>query len=262
MNTDKKFTEFKSVEEIKEFIEQVGIEEALGVFCFVDKDGNIMDTANFANLVNMFGIDSIAKAIFNTINDKKIHTISKTKEEIRDILKRFEENPDTLSKDERIIAQSIIKENAKLLYNETCTFFDSLLYVFSIFEEKLINNYNTFLCLLNTLVESTLCESSDKIRKLTENMSIYQEVSKNIAEQIIIPNNIDDELLLLGLTRFISDHFNSDKNKLCFNVNFKETAKVLCPDFEFGESSNDDTEETPVSNEVNLDIRKKMKDNM
>ncbi len=279
-----KLPKFHSIEEVKEFIGSTD-NSKIGAITFVDKDGNL-EQISMDEFIEKVGLDNAAAFIFE---NAKVG-IGASKDDFNKIIEKFEKDPASLTDEEKTIMllmlENIANDNS---INDVNSVFSMILKTFLDFGEGLTNNYAGVLSILLTLMESLFVLSSD-LSICYDNKSIYNEMVKSVTDQIIIPEEIDEASLLVGLIHIIGERYinsNLTKNMV---PNYHTFAKEFSLDMEFlfeetNENIVDTTKEsveqykkeimpdvkrylkleneTPStdSNIVNLDIRKTLKNN-
>lgn len=266
------FPDFNNLEEVKEFISSTDSRN-VGAIHFIDQNGEAI-TMSMDEFIEKVGLDNAAKFIYE--NNDKMQKIAMTGEEIRELLERARNNPDSLSEEEQkklILAMHEMKEHSGIdTYDEIITI---ILKSFLEIGSSLTEKYNAVLAICITLLDGLLMLSSDKLSIYADDMKMYREITKTIEEQIIIPEGIDDTLLLATLINLIGRRYLENETELSpLKCNYRAFAEAINLDIDFlfeNDFENDSFKEEVVSDIkngnnkvansiVNLDIRKKLKE--
>ena len=205
MEVAKKLPKFNSIEEVKEFISDPANG---GVVQLVGENTSTMTMNEFIEKV---GIDNAAKFIYD--NSEKAMAFTATGEEIEELIKKFENDPNSLTKEEKILLAMAIKNKMKS-FSEISR--GALTLITKTFlelskDDKRILEFRGMLSILITFMEGTFSLSSDKISVHCGNPT-YTEMIKCVEEQITIPEDIDKEILFITLLNIIGKRFIEDKN--------------------------------------------------
>lgn len=263
----KELPKFNSIEEVKEFISST---DSIGTISFVDKEGKVI-TKRVDDFIEEVGLEEAAEFIYNNMTEAQ--GLSVTSEELNDIIERYKKDRNSLTDKEKLIlimsmegTQGMSNDLSRM--NDIMTFFLKCIVEYG---GELTESYAGLLSILLTIMEFTFALSSD-LAPHVDNSSTYKEIVNNVAEQIIIPDDIDEASLLLGLIHIIGKRFVSSST-VQMPVNYHAFAERFCldTDFIFGdlddldyedeeddESINDKPEES--GKVVNIDVRKALKE--
>lgn len=282
-----KVPDFKSVEEVKDFINSTDV-STFGAIHLIDQKGDSIQVP-MNEFIEKVGLDKAAEFIFN--NQKTMRQVMLTTDEIKELVKKFQENPASLT-DEEIAMLHLVNESVKQT-NDTYSIFKNAftLMIKSILDtnDKSNERYSLLLALCLTLLEENFLLSAN-CDTLFQNHSIYHEIINKTKEQIKLPEVADERYLFLALLDIIGERFLDTDLMQNMQVNYHDFAQAtgLNMDFLFGEDFKEtednafgidskkaneillekfrkddsvDSKEKSKSNVVNLDIRKALKDN-
>lgn len=227
MEIAKELPNFQTIEEVKEFISDPANG---GVVHFVTQNGeNITMTMN--EFIEKVGIDNAAQFIYD--NAKKSMRFSATMDEIDELMKKFENDPASLTKEEKILLAMGVKNKMGRFNDVSLSILTLITKAFLDFkeEEPRIADFTGILSIVLTLLEGTLSLSSDKI-SIHCSTPTYDEMIRAVTEQIVIPEEVDEEVLLLSLIHIIGNRFITTKS-INKEVDFRKFAEVLGLDTEF-----------------------------
>jgi len=192
---------FNSIEDVKSYLSSTDAQHSAAVI--MGEKGPI--PIPFTVLVEKLGIDKAAEFIFETHDKGKEHGISK--EEYFAMKEKALKDPESLTEEEKqifVVAHNIFegKDHHFDVMNDvlaivTKTFMDL----------DYIGHYGSLLAVFLTMAEGLLITNSEKLSGYHENPAIYKEVLESAKAQISFPEDMDDELLLLGLLEIIGDRF-------------------------------------------------------
>ena len=276
------FPDFKNLEEVKEFINSTD-SSRLGAIHFADKKSGKSVTMKMDEFIEEFGLDAAAQFIYD--NSKNMMKFEMTGEKLRELLTKAKNNPNSLTDEEKMMIafalQNCKNEKSYNVCHELIMIFIKALLDIG---KDVTENYDGLLAVCITLLDGLLVLSSDKLSVYSRNMNMYREAVKSVEEQIIIPEGIDETLLLATLINIIGKRYLENKTELKnTKCDYKSFAEMLGLDTEFlfeddsfdGKNTKDTTNNNEKSCKVdlsalenaknnssiiNLDIRKKLKE--
>ena len=272
------FPDFNNLEEVKEFISSTDSKN-VGAIHFIDQNGESV-TMSMNEFIEKVGLDNAAKFIYE--NNDKMQKIAMTGKDVKELLEKARNNPDSLSEEEQKKLILAIHEMNRGGINTINTYDEIITIILKSFLEvdsTLTEKYDAVLAICITLLDGLLVLSSDKLSVYADNMNMYREIIRTIEEQITIPEGIDDILLLATLINIIGRRYLENKTDLnSLKCNYRDFAKAinLDTDFLFENDNNpfkeeiisdikNDNNKIPLTKDknssiVNLDIRKKLKE--
>lgn len=261
------FPDFKNLEEVKEFISSTDSSK-LGAIHFADESGKSV-TMKMDEFIEEFGLDAAAQFIYD--NSENMMKFAMTGEELQELLIKAKNDPNSLTNEEKMMIafalQNCKNEKSYDICHEVITIFIKALLDIG---KDVTENYGGLLAVCITLLDGLLVLSSDKLSVYSRNMNMYREVVKSIEEQIIIPEGIDDTLLLATLINIIGKRYLENKTELKnTKCDYKSFAETLGLDTEFlfesdsfdEKSTKDETSNNEKSGKVDLSALEKTKDN-
>lgn len=261
------FPDFKNLEEVKEFISSTD-SSRLGAIHFADESGKSV-TMKMDEFIEKFGLDAAAQFIYD--NSENMMKFAMTGKELRELLTKAKNDPNSLTDEEKMMIvfalQNCKNEKSYDICHEVITIFIKALLDIG---KDVTENYDGLLAVCITLLGGLLVLSSDKLSVYSRNMNMYREVVKSIEEQIIIPEGIDDTLLLATLINIIGKRYLENKTELKnTKCDYKSFAETLGLDTEFlfesdsfdEKSTKDETNNNEKSGKVDLSALEKTKDN-
>lgn len=261
------FPDFKNLEEVKEFISSTE-SSRLGAIHFTDESGKSV-TMKMDEFIEKFGLDAAAQFIYD--NSKNMMKFAMTGEELQELLIKAKNDPNSLTNEEKMMIafalQNCKNEKGYDICHEVITIFIKALLDIG---KDVTENYDGLLTVCITLLDGLLVLSSDKLSVYSRNMNMYREVVKSIEEQIIIPEGIDDTLLLATLINIIGKRYLENKTELKnTKCDYKSFAETLGLDTEFlfendsfdEKSTKNETSNNEKSGKVDLSALEKTKDN-
>lgn len=284
-----KLPEFNSIEEVKAFISSTD-NTRVGAINFVDESGDFHQLP-MDKFIEKVGLDEAARFIFESAQNNTMKQVAASREEFIKIFEKFEKDPDSLTDEEKTI-MFLMLEN--IVGDENISSSNNILaIILKTFWEiggEITSNYSGLLWILLTLMKYSFILSSD-LATCVDNKSIYNEIVKNVTDQIIIPEGIDETGLFIGLMHIIGERYiNSDLTRnmipdyhsladclgldmeFIFEEEYEDTMskhveeykKEILPDVKnfLGiehETNSSNSSDTPKNNIVNLNIRKSLK---
>lgn len=249
---------FKTLEEVKEFIN--GPEAKNGAIRLLDENGKAIQLT-MSEFVDRVGFDNAANFIFS--NTEKMSTASLTKDEARELMKRFLENPDSLTQEEKVlihlIGESLSKDddflNVSPDFNEAMVIITLIIKSIITVDSHYTKNVSSLTAILITILEQTLL-SSTNLSAFKDSKIALEEVIKKVKNSIIIPEDIDDATLLLGLIHIIGDRCITNKD--IGEIDYHELSKTLGLDMEFlfGEKEKNPIPKDEIDNLLKKDFEK------
>ena len=224
MNINKKT--FNSIEEVKEFISSPVAKN--GAIHLSDTDGKSIQMT-MDEFVNAVGLDNAAKFILE--NSQHMSSASLTKEEADLILKKFLNNPDSLSEEERalmhLIANSMDKDSKLAEIKAIITL---ILKSIITTDSNFTKNISSLTSIFITILENALI-SSTHLSAFKNNEIAMNEIVKKAKESITIADDVDDATLLLGMIHIMGDRCLSNKN--IGEIDYHELSEIFDLDMEF-----------------------------
>jgi hypothetical protein len=284
-----KLPEFNSIEEVKAFISSTD-NTRVGAINFVDESGDFHQLP-MDKFIEKVGLDEAARFIFEGAQNNTMKQVAASREEFIKIFEKFEKDPDSLTDEEKTLLFFLLENIAgdENISNSNIIL-AIILKTFWEFGGEITSNYSGLLGILLTLMEYSFTLSSD-LATCVGNRSIYNEIVKNVTDQIIIPEGIDETSLFIGLMHIIGERYiNSDLTRnmipdyhsladylgldmeFIFEEEYEDTIpkhveeykKEILPDvknfLEIEHKTNSsNSSDTPKNNIVNLNIRKSLK---
>lgn len=213
-----KTPEFNSIEEVKEFIKNASTDNSTGVVAFVDEDGNT-EQITINEFVEKVGLDKAAEFFYE---NKKAMLLGMNRNEIQEIFKKFNDDPESLTQEEKTFLFFFLDKLGaeKDTINEILSIMTASL----ILGKDFTKNYSGLLVILLNLIEKTFLLSSN-LSTHANNEATYNELLRSVKDKIIIPDDIDEESLFLGLINIIGERFVKSSLIKNMEVNYKEFVK-------------------------------------
>lgn len=267
---------FNSLEEVKEFISSTDVQN-IGAISFVSEDGNTV-SLTMEDFIKKVGLDAAAEFIYK--NSKNMVSVMASGDEIREVFKKFMEDPHSLTMEEKAM-MVMVKDN---FMDKGISVSEGILTVmlksFLEIGQEFTKDYNGLFAILLTLMEDALILSTEC--PYTDDAVLYNEVINNVKEQIVIPEGIDELALLLGLLHAVGEKFMKSDFTKNLPVDYHRIAEALDLDTEYifknegksfeeitdsilsdilSDEEKSDEEKTESSDKiVNIDVRKAMKE--
>lgn len=232
--------EFNSIEEVKEFIKNASADNSVGVVAFVDENGETQQIT-IKEFVEKVGLDKAAEFFYET---KQTKLLGMNKNEIQELINKFNDDPESLTQEEKTFLFFLLDKIGpeKDIINEIL----SIMIASLILGDGFTKNYSGLLIILLNLIEKTFLLSSN-LSVHVNNEATYNEILRNVKSKIIIPDDIDEESLFLGLIDIIGERFINSNLTKNMEVNYKEFIKSF------------DLDEELIFNKKSLDNKKEMK---
>lgn len=263
---------FDSIEEIKSYLNSTEAEHSAVVILDENKKPK---TIPFKLLVKEIGLDKAAEFIYETQGHAQRYGLSR--DEYLALKEKAKKDPTSLTEEEKrlfIVGYNVFEKGTQ--YMDTMN--DIVAIVVKTFMElERTGDYGSLLAGFLTITEGVLVASSEKLSGYSENDAIFKEVTNNVMTQITIPEDMDEELLLLGLLHTIGERFITKNGHVStMKANYKKFAELfgldpdICnADFEVQKVYDEPVSEEPVSEEPSsntpvdggkvVDVRSRMK---
>lgn len=233
MNMD--MPEFKSIEEVKEFINSTDA-KTFGAISFIDPSGESIQLT-MDEFIEKVGLDRAAQFIFDNMD--KMSKVETNRDELKKIYKKFKKDPDSLTREEKTALLLLLNhvDNDKRL-GVAKGLLNIIVKSFTEMGKELTDTYAGLLGLLLTVMEDTFIVSSD-LKVHADNRATYNEIVNSVKEQIVIPEGVDETSLFVALINIIGERFTTSKLTLGMEVDYHEFAERmnLDMDFLFGEDN-------------------------
>lgn len=223
---------FSSLEEVKEFISSTDSSK-IGAINFIDSEGKSVQMS-MDDFIKKVGLDKAAEFIYKTNNEGEMKGIQFSKNDLNKTIEKFKNDPDSLTEEEKTILYFVMQDiksssNTFGVANDLLTLFTK-----SAIEVggNLTDAYSGLLSVILTFMEDTFVLSSD-LAVHEDNPNTYDEIIKNVKDQIIIPEGIDEACLLLGLFHIIGERYIGSSLTKNMKVDYHEFAKRLGLDMDF-----------------------------
>lgn len=230
---------FNSVEEVKEFISNNTDADTLGVISVIGPDG-VHENITVNEFIKRVGLDEAARYIYE--NTGNMTGIKVTAEEIAQVIKKFKDDPNSLTEDEKMILFVALNVAEQGKFNLKDTAFEFFTMFTKMFVDTDCPSYRAITTILCGYLEAMLI-SSTELNKYANSVEILEEIINNIKTQITIPEGVNESMLLLTLLRIVTERVLN--SKVDYNPNYKALVNNLGldEDFIFDECEEDFSEE-------------------
>lgn len=221
---------FNSIEETKDFLLTEDA-QVFGNISFIDPNSGEATSLTIKEFIEKVGLDKAAEFVF--ANQGKMIEASLGSEDFQELIEQFATNPDALSDKDKmkvIALLNSIKSNANL--ETKSELFDIITKVIIDDSSSLFKSYSGILALMLTYLEGALITGS-YLSKYADNATAMLEIAKVAQSKITIADDIDDEMLMLGLIHVIGNRFISKNSTLGFGLDFESLMERLNIDKEF-----------------------------
>ena len=222
---------FNSIEEVKEFISCTDNVKTIGVISFIDKKGKSIEM-RMDEFIEKVGLDNAAKFIYE--NRDKFTSVETDTKGIYTLLEKFKKDPNSLTEKEKTLLYFLLGDAKKDNLFEVTEIITVLIIktFLEVGQNGITNNYSGVLAVLLTIMENLFVLSSD-LSVYTDNKAVYDEIVKTVTDKIIIPDDIDDTSLFLGLCHIIGERYVGSDLTNGMLVNYRDFASKFGLDEDF-----------------------------
>lgn len=231
--------DFKTLEEVKEFITNP---ENNGVITCVNKADGSNFTMTTKEFIEKVGLENATNFFYENQNNLKAFCATGNKEDMKELVKKFVLNPDSLTEDEKCLVMAFLDSNVGVSEGDYILSFIIKTFVEYGKECPYATKFGGMLAVVNTLLAGAVALNSE------DDPSLYSEKVNSVAKKIILPEGVDDEILLAGLLHLIGDRFIIEDCSLKYKeVKFRKIAEALNLNTDFifneGEYAEEENEE-------------------
>jgi hypothetical protein len=152
-------------------------------------------------------------------------------DEARTLLRRFAEEPDTLTEEEKfkvfMILDALRGKDHSILETTKNDFFEGMVKFLAETDTIMTNTIAGVTALLITFLEALTISHVDTFQHINGNRTALDEIAKQAETLIQIPDDVDDGVLMIGLIHAIGNRLLKNGTKLDMNINYAVLSNVL-----------------------------------
>ena len=228
--------DFKSVEEVKEFLLGTDDLNVLGALCFTNPDGTVQQEVPISVLIEQAGIDKVAEMLFNITKESAPELLAISKEEAIALMEKAERGEELTEEEERrlnIIMAATDSQKDKVDQRRDSLFNGLTMTLVQSKDMPLFNTVGGLLAILSTYLECALITSDEKLRRAFSNSATAEDVAKLAASKIHIDEDASPEIAILGLLHQLGEKATLTKTIREKSLNFEAIVEVLDLDYDW-----------------------------
>ena len=225
---------FKSVEEVKEFLLSTENNNVFGAICFANSEGEVEREISVTEFIEHVGIDKVAQMIFDCSNNAVLVPIER--DEIFEILEKAEKGEKLTEEEEKKldILRIITGDNKdEIEHGRTALFNGITMTLAQLRDMALFGTVGGLLALMSTYLECSLVSSDEKLSRGFTNETTAEDITNMAVNKIHIDEDLSPEMALLGLLHKVGELSTSIPEIRGKALNLEDIADILDLDSEW-----------------------------